>query len=88
MQQFCPYGSVRGASGNRRPYRDKTGRVGKTGTGYEIPQPPVLCFQWLADAEFRSLFPFSPFFPLGSTPPAHLSSLRHSTRRDSPLTSY
>jgi hypothetical protein len=23
MQQFCPYGSVRGASGNRRPYRDK-----------------------------------------------------------------
>jgi len=25
MQQFCPYGSVRGALGNRRPYRDKTG---------------------------------------------------------------
>ena len=24
MQQFCPYGSVRGAPGNRRPYRDKT----------------------------------------------------------------
>ena len=24
MQQFCTYGSVRGASGNRRPYRDKT----------------------------------------------------------------
>ena len=23
MQQSCPYGSVRGASGNRRPYRDK-----------------------------------------------------------------
>jgi hypothetical protein len=23
MQQFCIYGSVRGASGNRRPYRDK-----------------------------------------------------------------
>jgi hypothetical protein len=23
MQQFCTYGSVRGASGNRRPYRDK-----------------------------------------------------------------
>ena len=24
MQQSCAYGSVRGASGNRRPYRDKT----------------------------------------------------------------
>jgi hypothetical protein len=24
MQQFCTYGSVRGALGNRRPYRDKT----------------------------------------------------------------
>jgi hypothetical protein len=24
MQQFCPYGSVRGALGNRRPYRDRT----------------------------------------------------------------
>jgi hypothetical protein len=24
MQQFCPYGSARGASGNRRPYRDKS----------------------------------------------------------------
>jgi hypothetical protein len=23
MQQSCTYGSVRGASGNRRPYRDK-----------------------------------------------------------------
>ena len=22
MQQFCTYGSVRGAAGNRRPYRD------------------------------------------------------------------
>jgi len=22
MQQFCTYGSVRGAPGNRRPYRD------------------------------------------------------------------
>ena len=29
MQQSCTYGSVRGALGNRRPYRDKTraGRV-------------------------------------------------------------
>ena len=24
MQQFCQYGSVRGATGNRRPYRDKS----------------------------------------------------------------
>jgi hypothetical protein len=23
MQQSCPYGSVRGAAGDRRPYRDK-----------------------------------------------------------------
>jgi hypothetical protein len=23
MQQFCTYGSVRGALGNQRPYRDK-----------------------------------------------------------------
>jgi hypothetical protein len=26
MQQSCAYGSVRGASGNRRPYRDKSKR--------------------------------------------------------------
>jgi hypothetical protein len=25
MQQFCTYGSVRGAVSNGRPYRDKTG---------------------------------------------------------------
>ena len=24
MQQFCTYGSVRGALGNRRPYRDRS----------------------------------------------------------------
>ena len=29
MQQFCPYGSVRGALGNQRPYRDNT-RCGGT----------------------------------------------------------
>ena len=27
MQQFCPYGSVRGALGNQRPYRDKSPSV-------------------------------------------------------------
>jgi hypothetical protein len=32
MQQFCPYGSVRGASGNRRPYRDKTAISGEIGS--------------------------------------------------------
>jgi hypothetical protein len=26
MQESCPCGSVRGASGNRRPYRDTTER--------------------------------------------------------------
>ena len=30
MQQFCQYGSVRGATGNRRPYRDD-GFCGKCG---------------------------------------------------------
>src|SRR5271157_2936452 len=29
MQQFCTYGSVRGAPGNRRPYRDKTPKNGR-----------------------------------------------------------
>jgi len=28
MREFCTYGSVRGASGNRRPYRDSGGEVG------------------------------------------------------------
>ena len=27
MQQSCTYGSVRGASGNWRPYRDKTRKI-------------------------------------------------------------
>ena len=27
MQQSCTYGSVRGASGNWRPYRDKRGQT-------------------------------------------------------------
>jgi hypothetical protein len=36
MQQFCTYGSVRGALGNRRPYRDKTRRQAKA------PAPPGL----------------------------------------------
>jgi len=30
MQQYCPYGSVRGAPGNRRPYRDKTALLMKS----------------------------------------------------------
>ena len=29
MQQSCTYGSVRGALGNRRPYRDKTAEIDK-----------------------------------------------------------
>jgi hypothetical protein len=32
MQQFCTYGSVRGALGNRRPYRDSY-VVGSGGLG-------------------------------------------------------
>ena len=27
MQQSCTYGSVRGALGNRRPYRDKSQNI-------------------------------------------------------------
>jgi hypothetical protein len=32
MQQFCTYGSVRGASENRRPYRDKSKYAGQRPT--------------------------------------------------------
>ena len=38
MQQFCPYGSVRGALGNQRPYRDRT--VAVMGSGIDIIYPP------------------------------------------------
>ena len=31
MQQFCQYGSVRGATGNRRPYRDNLYPTGYRG---------------------------------------------------------
>ena len=34
MQQSCTYGSVRGAPGNQRPYRDKTGAVGIRPSSY------------------------------------------------------
>ena len=30
MQQSCTYGPVRGASGNRRPYRDKSTNSGES----------------------------------------------------------
>ena len=30
MQQFCQYGSVRGATGNRRPYRDNSYTPGES----------------------------------------------------------
>jgi hypothetical protein len=32
MQQSCTYGSVRGASGNRRPYRDKPSQLANLAT--------------------------------------------------------
>ena len=34
MQQFCQYGSVRGATGNRRPYRDIAGSSGEFVGGF------------------------------------------------------
>jgi hypothetical protein len=35
MRQFLMYGSVRGASGNRRPYRDRFATVARRRTGRE-----------------------------------------------------
>jgi hypothetical protein len=41
MQQFCPYGSVRGATGDRRPYRDES----RHGLLRQIPGGPTeTCF--------------------------------------------
>ena len=36
MQQFCKYGSVRGATGNRRPYRDPLLFLAKPAFPWEI----------------------------------------------------
>ncbi len=55
MQQFCQYGSVRGATGNRRPYRDNS-------YPYTTPSPrsrlsvlpePILAEVWIR-ANLRS----------------------------------
>ena len=48
MQQFCQYGSVRGATGNRRPYRDRRAMksnvllvgLGQIGMGYDLRLDP------------------------------------------------
>jgi hypothetical protein len=37
MQQFCQYGSVRGATGNRRPYRDIAHTL------FSFPSNGILC---------------------------------------------
>ena len=44
MQQFCQYGSVRGATGNRRPYRDDGffGRVPQPQSGALSAKPRVV----------------------------------------------
>jgi hypothetical protein len=48
MQQFCKYGSVRGAAGNRRPYRDPESAKGVT---------PFTCyFATKAPAPVRELY--------------------------------
>jgi hypothetical protein len=47
MQQFCTYGSVRGASGNWRPYRDKTAPDGIRRASRRFSQRPY-------NPEFRS----------------------------------
>jgi hypothetical protein len=36
MQQYCPYGSVRGATGNRRSYRDESLASHRDGRGAPI----------------------------------------------------
>ncbi len=41
MQQFCTYGSVRGALGNRRPYRDRSRRGSATQAKPPAPPPRV-----------------------------------------------
>ncbi len=48
MQQFCQYGSVRGATGNRRPYRDNsytpqrsTAALARNTAGVQAPQAPI-----------------------------------------------
>jgi hypothetical protein len=37
MQQSCTCGSVRGASGNWRPYRDRGGDTNSVGTASKLP---------------------------------------------------
>ena len=41
MQQFCTYGSVRGALGNRRPYRDRSRKIPESQA--KPPAPPLGC---------------------------------------------
>ena len=62
MQQFCTYGSVRGALGNRRPYRDKSRFEGFT---YKTESPKiVLCaVQTLSNRRCSVTCPRSNGFP-------------------------
>ena len=61
MQQFCQYGSVRGATGNRRPYRDNSY------TPFEIPIPRL---KFLYPACLQDLTPT--FDPLSCVTPTFL----------------
>jgi hypothetical protein len=45
MQQSCTYGSVRGAPGNRRPYRDKRHSAADERRSTPIMQTQVACFE-------------------------------------------
>src|ERR1044072_2563223 len=54
MQQSCTYGSVRGASGNRRPYRDKSLR-----RRYLLKQKHVSTFQPMRGTDTKQSSMFS-----------------------------
>ena len=74
MQQFCTYGSVRGAAGDRRPYRDETG-VRNTALAAQCPAPAV-----------STLISHSAGLPLGShaePATAWQATMRKTSRRRS-----
>jgi hypothetical protein len=60
MQQFCTYGSVRGASGNWRPYRDKTAPDGIRRASRRFSQRPYNASRMTPRRGNRPQTPFLP----------------------------
>jgi hypothetical protein len=56
MQQSCTYGSVRGALGNQRPYRDKRHSAADERRSTPIMQTQVACFESAFIRVDRQLF--------------------------------